>query len=70
MSYLKNVLNTYPVRDKRLVEKTIYPIHGIPLGMRQIKHDIAYLRHAIGLGNIFFYQALIPNGIVIQKKNN
>lgn len=64
----------YPVRDKILVENGQYNNARMPLGMRTIKHAIAYLRHAID-GKIisFFYQNAIPNGIFFRvlcgKKN-
>jgi hypothetical protein len=38
-------------------------MHGIPLGLQPIEHHIAYLRQALGLGNISFYQDNIPNGM-------
>ena len=67
MNYMNTnyfVLKPYPVRDKRLVEKIICPSPSIPLGMQPLKRVIAYLRHAIMLGNIFFYPYYIPNGMI------
>jgi hypothetical protein len=62
-------LKLYPVRDKRLVEKKIYPTRRIPLGMQPLEHNIAYLRQAAGLLENFFYQDHIPNGITSRTLN-
>ena len=69
MFYIKNVLYSYPVRDKRLVKKTICPMYGISSGMRPTQYNVAYLRYAMGVGGYFFYQSLIPNGMAMQNIN-
>ena len=61
------MLKSYPVRDKRLVEKKMPPINSIALGMQPIAYQVAYLRHAINVKNIFFYQTHIPNGIIKRQ---
>ena len=60
------MLKPYPVRDKRLVKKENPAINSIPLGMQSMAYNVAYLRHAIDMENIFFYQNNIPNGIVVR----
>jgi len=60
------LLKFYPVRDKILVENTIFHTRH-PVGMQHTEYNVAYLRHAAGTGNIFFYRDTIPNGIIIRK---
>jgi len=68
------LVEKYPVRDKRLVEKGINQEHSIPSGMQPHRSHVAYLRHAVDTGNAFStnitsLRDVVPTILILKSHN-